>query len=428
MDNLLPPDITIDIFSRLPAESVVPWKRVCTTWRRLLQRTDFADTHLCRQLQQQQQLDHQEHDHEDDLYHKGSNNGGGGGGATSKVSFLFLAKSLVDQRNNKLIYYGEYYDGQFYYKTLTRRNIGDAVDMSHHSIVGSCNGLICFSVSHNSRTNNTFVGNDPIYICNPITGEEVNLPTFINNNNNGRFHWIRMASGFGYLPSMNTYKVVRISYHSDLRFGKVGQVEVYTLGSGSGWRNKGEISYLLLHDADPSLGVLVDGALHWLDYKKLKIVAFNLEDEEFFEVPSPPCFQPADRLSFFHLQVLGGCLCVVHKKRGIRIDVWSLKKKKKKKKNSSYGTKEQDYECYWSWRREFRVGWGRKYSVKYEPFALTESGEVLFRYDRYILYVYNPKTATLKKFTTGDMGLAVFQAIPHMNSFVSLKALGERLI
>ncbi|OUZ99215.1 F-box domain [Macleaya cordata] len=385
MDNLLPPDITIDIFSRLPAESVVPWKRVCTTWRRLLRRTDFADTHLRRQLQQQQQqLDHHEHDHDDDLYHKGSNNGGGGGGGggggSSKVSFLFLAKSLVDQRNNKLIYYGEYYDGEFYYKTLTRRNIDDAVDMSHHSIVGSCNGLICFSVSHNSSTNNTFVGNDPIYICNPITGEEVNLPTFINNNNNnGRFHWIRMASGFGYLPSMNTYKVVRISYNSDLRFGKVGQVEVYTLGSGSGsgWRNKGEISYLLLLDADPSLGVLVDEALHWLDYKKFKIVAFNLVDEEFFEVPSPPCFQPADRLSFFHLQVLGGCLCVVHKRSRTRIDIWSLKKKN----FSSYGTKDQqNNECNWSWSMEFSIAWKdnfRLFSVNYDPFALTKSGEVL---------------------------------------------------
>ncbi|OUZ99216.1 F-box domain [Macleaya cordata] len=420
MDNLLPPDITIDIFSRLPAESVVPWKRVCTTWRRLLLRTDFADTHLRRQLQQQQQqLDHHEHDHDDDLYHKGSNNGGGGG--TSKVSFLFLAKSLVE-RDNKLIYYGEYYDGQFYYKTLTRKNI----HQSHHYIVGSCNGLICFSVSHNSSTStNTFVGNDPIYICNPITGEEVNLPTFINNNNNGGFHWIGMASGFGYLPSTNEYKVLRIS-NRDERSGKVGQVEVYTLGSGKGWRNKGEISYFSLPDLDPSPGVFVDGAVHWLDYRKLRIVGFDLADEEFFEVPSPPCFQPIEARLFLYLEVLGGCLSVVRIKRGVCVDVWSLKKKKKM--NSSYETKAKDYECYWNWSREFSIAWVGKFRDNYDPFAITKSGEVLLWYNQTILYLYNTKTATLKELKNGGLGLKVFRVIPHMNSFVSLKALGERLI
>ncbi|OVA19248.1 F-box domain [Macleaya cordata] len=392
MENLLPEEITLDILSRLPAVSVPPSSQVCKTWRRLIHGTEFADAHLRRLLQQQhqqfqQQFYHEDLDQDDNLYHKASSSnnnnnnggrggGGGGGGGATKVSFIFLAgKSNVKPGYNS-IYYGDYYYNEgLCYKTVKSLKENRIKHLNTRAIVGSCNGLICFC-----SENIGLIGNDPVYIINPITWEEVNLPKFINNCSNSKHgpflsQSFVMVSGFGYLPSTNEYKVVRISYRNTQPSGNVGRVQVYTLGSGSGWRKKGTISAYLLRPGSkfPSPGVFVDGALHWLDFKNFRIVAFDLADEEFFVYPSPTCFQSQHNAIFYYLTVLGGCLCVVHQNRRISLDIWSLKKKKK---NSSDGTKEQD--CEWSCKREFSIAWEPEYTHNYEPFALMNSGELLF--------------------------------------------------
>ncbi|KAI3958526.1 hypothetical protein MKW92_025902 [Papaver armeniacum] len=58
------------------------------------------------------------------------------------------------------------------------------------------------------------------------------------------------------------------------------------------------------------------------------------------------------------------------------------------------------------------------------PFALTKSGEFLmWSCQSSAICSYDPKTATMKKLMLdGDFCYPV----PHMNSFVSLKALGEK--
>lgn len=49
MEKLLPREIEVDIFSRLPAETLIPCKRVCKTWRGLFNGKYFVDAHLRRQ-------------------------------------------------------------------------------------------------------------------------------------------------------------------------------------------------------------------------------------------------------------------------------------------------------------------------------------------------------------------------------------------
>ncbi|OVA09216.1 F-box domain [Macleaya cordata] len=424
MENLLPAEITLDIFSRLPAESVLECKRVCKTWRTLLCDTHFPYMHLERRRQLLKQPDDQYYKH-----NAGTNIiNGGGVVAKEGLGLLFWIQFLDDCRVG--LYYGQYdenkIDEQYSYKTLTKIN-HPLINRPNNSyvMVGSCNGLFCF-------TEPVYPIDDPVYICNPIAREYVNLPR-LDNISMRKYGWHsqNMVCGFGYGPSSNEYKVVRIYFCVDQ---PMGQVQVYTLGSGSGWRNKGKIPWSLstfnrrVFDPPASPGILANEALHWMDYKEGKIVAFDLADEEFYVVTQPPCFLPAGYNEYkhcFQLQELGGCLCVVHQVRGERVDIWSLKKTKNSTSNKM---NEQEEYLSWTWSREYSIRWEGRYLDSYEPFALTKSGAVLLWWNKSILSRYDPKTETLKMVITelGDMMLLYFEAIPHMNSFVSLKALGER--
>ncbi|OVA10982.1 F-box domain [Macleaya cordata] len=264
-----------------------------------------------------------------------------------------------------------------------------------------------------------------VYICNPITRECVNLPSVIKQSSNSSR--MDIVCGFGYIPSTNEYKVVRI-YYCRGKESYVGRVQVYTLGNGTGWRDKGEITYSLI-SYRPFPAILANGALHWLDDEG-KIVAFDLADEEFLLLPSPPCFllQKEDEYPF-QLQVLGGWLCVVHCKNKVSVDVWLLKKKKKKKEtNGNYNIKGKKEYQFWSWIKEFDID--SDFKARYPmPLSLTKHGEVLFySHAAFSLSRYDLKTATSEKLVDVKKYVPAcfsFQAIPHSNSFVSLKALGE---
>ncbi|OVA05591.1 F-box domain [Macleaya cordata] len=398
--NDLPLEITLNVFSRLPVESVLDCKRVCKTWRNLLQFDHdnyFADMHLrCPRgllLQQQQQLFYDDDDDEGPSHEYNIH---------SKVSLLFFGRY-------KSFYYVEYDENdEQSYKTHTRISLDLPINAA--IMVGSCNGLVCLSI----RIENCYqAAYEPIYICNPVTRECVNLPRFVVNNEYKQGA-ITMVNGFGYHPSTNEYKVVRIHYF--LNQPSLGRVHVYTLGRGGGWRDKGEINYSL----SLSKSILVNGALHWIDLRKAKIIAFNLADEEFRVLPSPPCLGPALTSDSYRLWVLGGGLCLVDQSSVRTADIWSFKKKT----ICSYDVmKEHEYQS-WSWSKEFTASIGQINSV-HVPFALTNSGEILLWYNRRTIVRYDPKTRTSEVIWNLDKKLASFQAIPHLNSFVSLKALGE---
>ncbi|XP_026378261.1 putative F-box protein At1g52490 [Papaver somniferum] len=227
MEKKFPSDIMLDIVSPLRHETIIHCKLVCKPWRDILNNI--------------------------------------------KVGVLFrFGKPAFN-----FCYRGEQYDDidmheNYSYTTLVEIDKHRPVELEPLSdMVGSCNGLVCFSVRRKFT-----VAYDPIYICNPVTEEYVYLPTF---NYDEPYDDLRVAGsfdcGFGYHRFMDEYKVVRI--HGALRdFSKRSQsrkVEVYTLGSGHGWRDKGSIDHLLVWDH----GVCANGAIHWVEYRKNKIVAFD---------------------------------------------------------------------------------------------------------------------------------------------------------
>ncbi|OVA09222.1 F-box domain [Macleaya cordata] len=275
--NLLPTEVTLDIFSRLPAESILLCRRVCKTWQNLL--NNFVDVHsgFISLIQR---------------YPKSS---------SDKKSESIRSK----EKYGNLLYYGEYNDLKQSNNKKTLARINHPPLRFDNAFVGSCNGLICLSEHTTSGIE------DPVYICNPITREYINLPIYKDLSLRKRrrgfscnlFSKGRMVSGFGYNLSTNEYKVVRIYYYSS----NVGLVQVYTLGSGSGWRNLGEITYSFLDTFPHTPGVFVNGALHWQE-EIGKIVAFDLADEKFRVVPLPPFLFPHKYQTSSELKVLGGCL------------------------------------------------------------------------------------------------------------------------
>ncbi|XP_026451113.1 uncharacterized protein LOC113351319 [Papaver somniferum] len=262
---------------------------------------------------------------------------------------------------------------------------------------------------------------EPIFVLNPfIPNAFINLPPI-------RISILHcdpvVVRGFGYARSTDEYKVVRI-YYPQSRYE--GIVEVYTIGSGYGWRNKGETSYFLCD----SPGVHVDGALHWMDYKQWKIVAFDPVTEEFRVLPSPPCFfwltlvtkvinliHAPNPFRFvednFQLHLLGGFLCVIHNNNGERLDIWALKNDEKEHKVELVWSKEFSMECL-------------EKDHTYEPFAITRNNKLLLWYDKYNLLCYDPKIAALSKLSDYEHvreDVKYFQAIPHVKSSVSVLAL-----
>ncbi|XP_026416652.1 uncharacterized protein LOC113312108 [Papaver somniferum] len=262
-----------------------------------------------------------------------------------------------------------------------------------------------------------------------VTRECLELPKFLTEDEDIKVYEI--LSGFGYVPSSNEYKVVRIiEYYDGDELLLNCKLQVYTLGAGSGWRDKGMFDYRLIIIA--LRNVFVNEALHWLDWRG-KIVAFGLAEEEFHVLATPPCLPGSsigEIFRKFQLQVLGESLCLFHQKRGGRhADIWVLTK------DTSYAKSEQHYEP-WSWHRRYTLPLNFTYAHKWwhgrrgYPFAVTQRGEVLIAtYNNEkdtVASSYDPKTTTLKKI--GNLKNTIVPGLnseSHVNSFVSLKALEE---
>ncbi|XP_026444622.1 F-box protein At3g07870-like isoform X1 [Papaver somniferum] len=399
MDNL-PKEVTLDILSRLPVESVLDCKLVCKAWRDSLQfRADnfFADLHL--QSQHGLQLMQPQEQHKQFLGHESIHDFPN----AEPMSFFGVDRHAF--------YYAEYHTGgeiidekqPNYQAKRMNLKFPDAV----HGFVGSCNGLICLSV--NSKYKNIVYGYDgdqigykysdePSYVCNPITREYVNLPRVSIDEKKSK-HGVYIVRGFGYYRPTNEYKVVRITYFGNTNYPPYkGKVEVYTLGSDSGWRSAGEVNYLLL-SSFYSPSVCVDGALHWFQKGLSKIVVFDLGVEEFYLYPSPAGITGKAKLCVIKgfLCVLDICLCP---------DLWFLEK------NEKTG----------SWRIVFST---QCIDNTTNILTITERDEIILGSLGKVI-LYNLKTRTSTVFADEKwIGRSWWLPHSHFNSFVSLNALGE---
>ncbi|KAL5725650.1 hypothetical protein ACHQM5_008771 [Ranunculus cassubicifolius] len=269
-------------------------------------------------------------------------------------------------------------------------------------VVGSCNGLICLADP---------VFYDPVYVCNPVIGEYMDVPSTCKRMG------FEIFPGIGYDKVANEYKVLRAIFNFrdiDLRFKM--EAEVYTLGSGK-WKKVevGDHSYPVFKRS--SSQVFVKGALHWIaaDFKVPElIISFDMGKEEFNLVPPPAHFtettpdddddDDSDNYDL-HLGELGGNLCLFDYSFDGPCNIWIMKE---------YGVQR-------SWTKEYVISdkmFGST-AVNFKPFKLMENGNILLVVDNQSVACYEPRR---KRFRKLKIQLpSRFDAITHVGSFVSLR-------
>ncbi|XP_026420584.1 putative F-box protein At1g19160 [Papaver somniferum] len=363
----LPDDITLEILTRLPAESVLESKLVCKNWRSLVSHHPlFSRMHL------------QYVNHPSD---------------PGNLGFLVRDHDFddLDQVQGLTLWYLDYNDKleSKPVQRITRFNF--TPPPRHFWVVGSVHGLIC-------------LGRGPSFlICNPITREYVLLPEIKRDQDEGIDIDFSCMSGFCYVSSTNEYKVIRIDADMNPSI-----VHIYTLGSGNGWRKLGnnfssEWCHFHWNDA----------ALYWLDDELKMIGTFDFVEEKFGEFISPPPLPPDSEWFCCHLGVLDGSLYFIGNVDLIEDDIhdsWLFKPK-----NNDNAMKKGDGHRALGWSQEFKVEKTRLLEVAKSCGA--------FNLYWYHLSSYNIKASTSKMLV--DFKQRNCKLIPHKNTLVSLKEFGE---
>ncbi|XP_065858698.1 F-box protein At3g07870-like [Euphorbia lathyris] len=265
-----------------------------------------------------------------------------------------------------------------------------------YKVVNSCNGFLCLCKPSD---------NEPLVVCNPVTGEYINLPEVIKGKKiDGYEDYI--DCGFGFNPKTNQYKVVRISeQYSYPDYDTIGRLaQVHILGTGS-WKNIESAPYSGYMLAFPTY---LNGSLHWLCHlgEKLSLmVSFDCEKECFLPFSSPP-LKDGNRVNV-GMGVLGGCLCVCDSSNQSLISVWVMK---------NYGVEKP-------WTQVFEIDMTCSdillYGL-YQPIKYMNNGAVLmFNYPRSVLIYYDPKKPELKLLEFHPK--STYEIVVHTLSLVSLK-------
>ncbi|XP_026448680.1 putative F-box protein At1g60370 [Papaver somniferum] len=367
--DLLPEDITLDIISRVPTESVLECKLVSKTWRRLIGRPSFSKKHVYY------------------LNHPAANSGNSG----------FIVFTLFGTNFR----YFEYNENQESTPIERIRRMKFSSPFHGRAIcLGSCNGLICvYEIS-------CFDGKS--YICNPITREYIMIPEI------KRVRINHEASGFGYVSSTNQYKLVTIISEP----GCI-QVYIYTLGRGNERRNLGK--FKVETGACWQDGTFVNAALYWWDYQIQSIFTFNLASENFCEQLSPPPLSDSDFGAYCKLGVLDGCLSFANDKHvngADCLDVWLLRKK-----NENQGMEEQAGHQSLDWIEAFMVYGPNMFAAMNDMFAVTKNNTVL-TYSRFHRHINIHDLEASSSKTIVDLEEGFTQIFSHKNTLVSLKELG----
>ncbi|XP_065870860.1 F-box protein At3g07870-like [Euphorbia lathyris] len=275
--------------------------------------------------------------------------------------------------------------------------------MDHkYKVVNSCNGFLCLSEP---------IYNKPVVVCNPVTGEFIDLPQVIKGENDDGFSNDYFDCGFGFSPKTNQYKVVKLlkQYspleHVTIRRKYTDLVQVHILGTRS-WKNIEFSPYSGYMFLFPTY---LNGAVHWiclLVKKLILILSFDCEKECFHPFPSPPLREGIrDNVG---MGVLGGCLCICDSSDPSLTCVWVMK---------NYGVET-------SWTKVFEIDvsyCGRMLYGLYQPIKYMNNGALLmFNYPSSVLIYYDPRNHGLKLFELRP-SKSKFEILAHTPSLISLK-------
>ncbi|KAF9610631.1 hypothetical protein IFM89_023706 [Coptis chinensis] len=328
--KVLPDDVLMDIFSRLPLKTLSNSKWVCKNWYVLVRHPLLAQLHFARNPLLPCPLFHSQHQ--------------------DRESYLIDPEHFVNHENSATAYH------------LQLKDVKNFFGTRYLEVVGTVNGLVCFSPYRYAYQPL------PYYICNPITRDYLIPPT------SPMVDYRPLGNGFGFDSLHNEYKVIRILRESCWKTTGDMAAEVFTLGSDS-WREI-TTNVPFINFMEPC-NVLVNGCLHWVAYVgnhvgKRAILSFNVETEQFDVIQMPT--KEGSYSDSYDLMVLGGHLCVMI--------------------NNGLGNREiqvmKDYGVHSSWAKKFVLepkavnlffSWGQMIELKNgEILFISNSGELGYYY------------------------------------------------
>ncbi|KAK9265919.1 hypothetical protein L1049_012598 [Liquidambar formosana] len=258
----IPANAMLDILSRLPVKILCRFRCVSKLWRNYLSDPYFFELHHHHQSQQKPyfvfmslfcDFDHRV--------------------SPSDVDLEFNTTVHLSSANN---------EGQPMSEFTKQVKVDCLLKIS---LLPSHNNLICLSTKNH------------IYICNPSIQEFFELPA------GSPFESFSGSVGFGYIPSTDEYKVVRLFYRRlDLDYSNncVEGCEILTIRTSTSYVSGSCSSWKVLEEDCPyvtdNFMAFVNGSLYWRidsmcdkkdedDY----ILSFDLEAEKFWILPPPPC-------------------------------------------------------------------------------------------------------------------------------------------
>ncbi|CAN1308550.1 F-box/kelch-repeat protein At3g06240, partial [Linum perenne] len=185
-------------------------------------------------------------------------------------------------------------------------------------LLGSCHGLICFSLMY------TVTNPNDIILLNPSTGDLHDFPSFKSTEESRKSPWLA-SYGFGYDELTDDYKVVMmmtvdLDYYS---------VEIYHVRAKSFTRKHGlQLGHWMSTHDHEQMGVFVGGALHWrigdMKMPKYYILALDLGSETFRYIPQPDYGEMWCEMMSIGVVDECLCVCVLHKRSGGEIDIWVM--------------------------------------------------------------------------------------------------------
>eukprot|EP00268_Persea_americana_P024941 TRINITY_DN24311_c0_g1_i3.p1 TRINITY_DN24311_c0_g1~~TRINITY_DN24311_c0_g1_i3.p1 ORF type:complete len:429 (-),score=43.12 TRINITY_DN24311_c0_g1_i3:147-1433(-) len=348
--QLLPQEIIMDILSRLPIHFLLQCTLVSKAWRNIIVRNPIFAS-----MQHNQALENRHKSH----------------------GLMFCLENPSKSPNLYLVERGGAPHGKLtvMYAQLTCLECW-------FDVIGSCNGLLCFSYYDNGVGG--YCKSNRACVSNPITGECVILPS-----EDSKCAWI---SGFGFDSTRKEYKVVRVVHNRD---AVLSTAEIHTLGSNS-WRRIEDDPHSRTKYMRSQSDVLVNGRLHWCSFPNKPIFIFSLDmgHEQFEEVP---VVTGLGSRGFIYLVDWKGCLAIVEVELMLKDDdalhIWVMKE---------YNVKE-------SWTRQANVRWRPTWlygSTGYAPF-----------YDEGV--IHDLQVTDHPRFR----GRNRYRVIAHVGSLISLKTL-----
>lgn len=291
MAEYLPPELIINILSRLPSKSLLRCLSVCKSWHSLISSSDFSTTHFQNFNQQNYR--------------------------NIVRCCLWTVKKEVytvhlDDQHLSLV---TPIDFPF---NLHRDEYGTIF----FTLIGCCNGVICL---YNERS----IRNE-ILLWNPSIRRKVNLvPPYYRPE-------LTLVFGFGYCKMSDDYKVVRLAYDRSNLTGRP-EVEIYTVKTAI-WQAVGfPQDFPCYHILSDCSQVFFNGSVHWLaadlGVSHCSILTLDMSTNLFGEIQLPKYLMHYSSMGVT-LTVVGDSLGVIYSSRPSAVGsstykIWAMKEYKK---------------------------------------------------------------------------------------------------